>query len=166
MINPGGITPAKTPIMTLVRPFQEFAGRETCSGILLLALQRGGSCLGQFTLGAQLHAFVAYTIHGEVGQFQFGQRSSLLGQRRAHGYVLLRCGFGNQAGAAGRGAGLSTAGRASHSGGARWRRGPGPFCTLSSTQAARALADGVFRWPPILHSLWEWPSSVTAYHSD
>jgi Na+:H+ antiporter, NhaA family len=37
MVNPQRITPEKTPIMTLVRPFQEFAGRETSGGILLLA---------------------------------------------------------------------------------------------------------------------------------
>jgi NhaA family Na+:H+ antiporter len=35
--NPKRITPEKTPILILVRPFQEFAGRETAGGILLLA---------------------------------------------------------------------------------------------------------------------------------
>ena len=37
MINPQRIAPEKTPIVTLARPFQEFAGRETSGGILLLA---------------------------------------------------------------------------------------------------------------------------------
>jgi len=37
VVNPQRITPEKTPIVTLVRPFQEFAGRETSGGILLLA---------------------------------------------------------------------------------------------------------------------------------
>jgi Na+:H+ antiporter, NhaA family len=37
MVNPHRITPEKTSIVTLVRPFQEFAGRETSGGILLLA---------------------------------------------------------------------------------------------------------------------------------
>lgn len=35
--NSQNITPEKTPMVTLVRPFQEFAGRETSGGILLLA---------------------------------------------------------------------------------------------------------------------------------
>src|SRR4051812_24854031 len=37
VVNPQRITPPKTPIVTLVRPFQEFAARETSGGILLLA---------------------------------------------------------------------------------------------------------------------------------
>jgi Na+:H+ antiporter, NhaA family len=37
VINPRRITPEKTPIVRLVRPFQEFAGRETSGGVLLLA---------------------------------------------------------------------------------------------------------------------------------
>lgn len=37
VVNLQRITPQKTPIVTLVRPFQEFAGRETSGGILLLA---------------------------------------------------------------------------------------------------------------------------------
>ncbi|HUQ95710.1 MAG TPA: Na+/H+ antiporter NhaA [Bryobacteraceae bacterium] len=37
MLNPQRIRPEKTPIVTLVRPFQEFAARETSGGILLLA---------------------------------------------------------------------------------------------------------------------------------
>jgi NhaA family Na+:H+ antiporter len=37
VVNSQRITPARTPIVTLVRPFQEFAGRETSGGILLLA---------------------------------------------------------------------------------------------------------------------------------
>jgi Na+:H+ antiporter, NhaA family len=37
VVNSRRITPEKTPILTLVRPFQEFAGRETSGGILLLA---------------------------------------------------------------------------------------------------------------------------------
>jgi NhaA family Na+:H+ antiporter len=37
VINPQRITPEKMPIVTLVRPFQEFASRETSGGILLLA---------------------------------------------------------------------------------------------------------------------------------
>ncbi len=37
MVNPQRITPERTPILTLVRPFQEFAARETSGGILLLA---------------------------------------------------------------------------------------------------------------------------------
>src|SRR5262249_27768947 len=37
VINPRRITPERTPILTLVRPFQEFAARETSGGLLLLA---------------------------------------------------------------------------------------------------------------------------------
>lgn len=37
VINSKRIIPEKTPIMTLARPFQEFAGRETSGGVLLLA---------------------------------------------------------------------------------------------------------------------------------
>jgi NhaA family Na+:H+ antiporter len=37
VVNPQRIAPEKTPIVTLVRPFQEFASRETSGGILLLA---------------------------------------------------------------------------------------------------------------------------------
>ena len=37
VIDPQRIAPEKTPILTLVRPFQEFARRETSGGILLLA---------------------------------------------------------------------------------------------------------------------------------
>lgn len=37
MVNAQRITPERTPIVTLVRPFQEFAARETSGGILLLA---------------------------------------------------------------------------------------------------------------------------------
>lgn len=37
VVNPQRITPEKTPIVTLVRPFQEFAARESAGGILLLA---------------------------------------------------------------------------------------------------------------------------------
>ena len=37
MVNPRRIAPKKTPIVKLARPFQEFAGRETSGGILLLA---------------------------------------------------------------------------------------------------------------------------------
>jgi NhaA family Na+:H+ antiporter len=37
VINPQRIEPEKTPIVKLVRPFQDFAGRETSGGILLLA---------------------------------------------------------------------------------------------------------------------------------
>jgi len=36
VLNSQRITPKNTPILTLVRPFQEFAGRETSGGILLL----------------------------------------------------------------------------------------------------------------------------------
>jgi Na+:H+ antiporter, NhaA family len=37
VVNPQRITPERTPIVRLVRPFQEFARRETSGGILLLA---------------------------------------------------------------------------------------------------------------------------------
>jgi NhaA family Na+:H+ antiporter len=37
VVNPQRITPEETPIVTLVRPFQEFAARETSGSILLLA---------------------------------------------------------------------------------------------------------------------------------
>ena len=37
VIHPRRITPEKTPIVRLVRPFYEFAGRETSGGVLLLA---------------------------------------------------------------------------------------------------------------------------------
>jgi Na+:H+ antiporter, NhaA family len=37
VVNPQRITPDETPIVTLVRPFQEFAARETSGSILLLA---------------------------------------------------------------------------------------------------------------------------------
>lgn len=37
MVNPQRITPQKTPMVTLARPFQEFAARETSGGVLLLA---------------------------------------------------------------------------------------------------------------------------------
>ena len=37
MVKPQRIAPERTPIMTLVRPFQEFARRETSGGLLLLA---------------------------------------------------------------------------------------------------------------------------------
>jgi len=36
VVNPQRITPDETPILTLVRPFQEFAARETSGSILLL----------------------------------------------------------------------------------------------------------------------------------
>jgi NhaA family Na+:H+ antiporter len=36
VVNPQRIAPARTPIVRLVRPFQEFASRETSGGILLL----------------------------------------------------------------------------------------------------------------------------------
>jgi len=37
VVNPQRITPEATPILKLVRPFQDFAARETSGGILLLA---------------------------------------------------------------------------------------------------------------------------------
>jgi NhaA family Na+:H+ antiporter len=37
VVNPQRIAQEKTPIMTLVRPFQDFAGRESSGGILLFA---------------------------------------------------------------------------------------------------------------------------------
>ncbi|MBY0504404.1 MAG: Na+/H+ antiporter NhaA [Bryobacteraceae bacterium] len=37
VVNPQRISPATTPIVKLARPFQEFVGRETSGGILLLA---------------------------------------------------------------------------------------------------------------------------------
>jgi NhaA family Na+:H+ antiporter len=36
MVNPHRITPQETPIVTFMRPFQEFAARETSGGIVLL----------------------------------------------------------------------------------------------------------------------------------
>ncbi len=36
MLNPQRIVPQETPIVKLIRPFQEFAGRQTAGGILLL----------------------------------------------------------------------------------------------------------------------------------
>ena len=79
MANAHRITPEKTPILRLVRPFQEFASRETSGGILLLvctvvALAWANSPwahhytalwhtpftvgLGRFTLSHELHFWV------------------------------------------------------------------------------------------------------------
>jgi hypothetical protein len=152
VVNPHRIAPATTPIVRLVRPFQEFAGRENLGRYPAVGLHPSGFRLGQLTLGALLHGFVAYAAQSGVGRFQFEQRASLLGERCAHGRVLLRRGVGKSSGNCWPGSWLLRVRPRFlfwRHWAASWFR---PFCTFSSTQTGRALAVRASRWPPILHS--------------
>ena len=149
---PGSWPAARAAARRLISPVERFLSIEAVSGIVLLAAALVALVWANSPWRSAYEACLHTPIGLRVGGFAFERDAALLGQRRAHGRVLLRRRAGDQARAARGRAQRPCAGppcpRSPRWAACSFRRAS----TSCSTPARPPQAAGAFRWRPTSHS--------------